>query len=175
MLKNIFQSHPNSELTTCYAEDWHLVVGIQIILDQLKFYRNLCQYFIHFLSPWPRLEEMLKWMSHAGLYTSPTPFLCVSHAGLYTSPTPLLCVSHAGLYTSPTPFLCDEFIIFFRNFLRSFTVTDLQSKHLYPHLTFRKRHFQKLLTRCRRPTCINPQKPRGVLCPTPHQFSFLIL
>ena len=60
MLKNIFQSHPNSELTISYAEDSRLVVGMQIILDQLKFDRNMCQYFIHLLSSWPRLEKIFK-------------------------------------------------------------------------------------------------------------------
>ena len=41
---NIFQSHPNSEFTIHYAKDSHLVVGMQINLDQVKFDRNLCQY-----------------------------------------------------------------------------------------------------------------------------------
>ena len=62
MLKHIFQSNLISELTIVYAEDWHLVVRMQIIIDQLKFDTriNMCQYFIHFLSPWPRLEKTLK-------------------------------------------------------------------------------------------------------------------
>ena len=53
-----------------------LLLSMQIILDQLKFDINLCQYFIHFLSPLPRLEKTLKGMSHGGLYTSPTPLFC---------------------------------------------------------------------------------------------------
>ena len=57
MLKHIFLSHPKSELTIRYAEDRHLVVGMQLIIDQLKFDRNLYQYFIRFRSPWPRLEK----------------------------------------------------------------------------------------------------------------------
>ena len=59
-----------------YAEDWHLVGGMQIILGKLKFDRHLYQYFIHFLSALPSLEKTLKWMSHCGLYTSSTPLLC---------------------------------------------------------------------------------------------------
>ena len=57
MWTNIFPSHPNYELTIRYAEDSHLVISMLIILDQLKFDRNVCQDFIHFLSPWPRLEK----------------------------------------------------------------------------------------------------------------------
>ena len=54
----------------------NLVVGMQIILDQLTFDKHLVQFFSHCLSPCPRLEKMLKWMSHGVLYTSPTSLLC---------------------------------------------------------------------------------------------------
>ena len=60
MLENIFQSHTISEFPILYTEALHLVAGIQIILDQLKSDIYLCQHFIHFLSPWSRLEKTLK-------------------------------------------------------------------------------------------------------------------
>ena len=49
----------------------------------------------------------------------------------------------------------------------SFKVTDLQSKHLYVHLSCRNKHSHKLLTMCRRPTCISLQSPRGGSLPPP--------
>ena len=72
MLKNIFQSHPNSELTICYAEDSYLVVGMPIILDHLKFDRNLCQNCLRLGTfgglSWPKFAKLTYWGNQKCLF-----------------------------------------------------------------------------------------------------------